>query len=160
MSKLHRIPYSWQRIPPSNPSLQKWKFSWIVLSFPRINPPPPTQIGTSHGGLKDFSSELPKNTPPQSKFELLIEDLGISILSFPRMPPPTPTQIGTSHRGLRDLSSKLPNKLNTPFFPPTQNWNFSWRTLTGTGVWRLITVSPADTVSLSIFWSFSSNTYM
>ena len=156
MSKLHRIPYSWQRIPPSNSPLQKWKFSWIVLSFPRINPPPlpppPTQIGTSHGGLKDFSSELPKNTP--SPIQIWTSHRGLRDFNaeLPKNAPTHPTQIGTSHRGLRDLSSKLPK--NTPFFPPTQNWNFSWGALTGTGVWRLITVSPADTVSLSIFWSF------
>ena len=51
------------------------------------------QLGTSHGGLRDFSSQITKNTP-------------------------TPTQIRTSHGGLRDSE--------------------------GTGVWRLIAVSPAD----------------
>ena len=39
--------------------------------------PSPTQIGTSHGGLRDFGSELTKNTP-------------------------TPIQIGTLHEVLRD----------------------------------------------------------
>ena len=29
--------------------------------------------------------------------------------------------------------------------PP--NWNFSWRTVRGTGEWRLIVVSPLDAIS-------------
>ena len=33
---------------------------------------------------------------------------------------------------------------------PTKNCNFSWITVQGTGVWRLFTISPADTVSLSL----------
>ena len=91
LSKSHRIRYSWQRIPP------------------------PPRIGTSHGGLMDFSSELTRNTP-SPELEPLMEDLGtqnntiqLTVLSLPRISP--------------------------------QNWNFSWRTVQGTGEWRLA-VSP------------------
>ena len=67
MSKSHRIAYSRQIIPP-----------------------PPPQIGTSHGGLRDYMSELPKNTASPPKLEYLMEDSGSSGLSFPKMPPPPP----------------------------------------------------------------------
>ena len=46
-------------------------------------------MGASHGGLRDFSCELTKNTPLPPELELR-----------------------TSHGGLRDLSSKLTK--NTP----------------------------------------------
>ena len=39
--------------------------------IPHSKSPPPTKIETSHGGLRDFSSELTKNIPP---LELLMED--------------------------------------------------------------------------------------
>ena len=65
-------------------------------------------IGTSHGRLRYFGSELtpppspqdwnlswrtlvlslPRIAPPTPQLELLIEDLGISVLSLPRILPP------------------------------------------------------------------------
>ena len=44
-----------------------------LYSWQRI--PPPPRIGTSHGGLMDFSSELTRNTP-SPELEPLMEDLG------------------------------------------------------------------------------------
>ena len=88
-----------------------------VLSLPRI--PLTPRIGTSHGRLRDFGSELNKNTPPPPhqthtqnwnflwrtlvlslprirppppELELLMEDLGTLVLNLPRIPltPPPP----------------------------------------------------------------------
>ena len=81
----------------------------------------PTQMGSSQGGLRDFGSELPKNIPPP-KLDLLLEDLGTSVQSFKRIPHP------------RQMEFLLEDSV-------------------GTGVWRLITASPADTVSLIHFTS-------
>ena len=79
-------------------------FRTLVLSLPRI--PSSLRIGTCHGGLKDFGSELTKNTPPSRigtshgrlrnfgseltkntplpELELIMEDLGTLVLSLPR----------------------------------------------------------------------------
>ena len=51
-----------------------------------------------------------------------------------------PPQIGTSHRGLRDFCSELLK------ITPPPNLEFSWRTVNGTGLWRLITVSNVDNI--------------
>ena len=72
LSKSHRIPYSWQR----KPLLPEMKLLMKDFGFKNTTP----KIGTSHGRLRDFSSELTKNYPPQ---------------------------IGTSHRGLRAFCSEL-----------------------------------------------------
>ena len=95
LSKSRRIPYSWIKKIPT-----------------------PNQIGTSHGALRDFRSELLKNPLPS---------------------------IGTSHRGLRtELTKNTPNPqpqeleflmedfgtlvLSLPKCPNLQNCYFSWRT--------------------------------
>ena len=53
--------------------------------------PPPTpenrNFSCSHGGPRDFASELTKNTP--LKIELFMEDLETSVLSLPRILPPS-----------------------------------------------------------------------
>ena len=70
--------------------------------------------------LGTLGKGLPRIHPQPPEGELFMEDLGISGKCFPRISPPP--------------------------------WNFSWRNLEdfvqGTDVWRLIVVSPADTVSL------------
>ena len=38
------------------------KLIYPILGKPRI--PPPPKIGTSHGGLREFGSEVSKNPPP------------------------------------------------------------------------------------------------
>ena len=81
--------------------------------------------------MKDFDSELTKNNPS------------------PR--------IGMSHGGLRDFSSELTK--NTPH-PELLLLMEDFRTLHGTGVWRLIAVFPVDTVSFGTLiepiWHHSS----
>ena len=42
-----------------------------VLRFKKNSP----TVGTSHGGLRDFGSELTKNTPSPPELELLMEEL-------------------------------------------------------------------------------------
>ena len=71
LSKSHRIPYYWQRIPPPELELLMEDLGTSVLSLSRITPSP--RIGTSHGGLGDFGFELTKNPPPP-ELELLMED--------------------------------------------------------------------------------------
>ena len=80
---------------------------------------PPLKVGTSHGRLSNFfRSELTKNTPPQSgNFSWMTLELWF--WAYQEYPPPTHTH---------------------------PNCNFSWRTVQGTGVWRLIAVSPTYTV--------------
>ena len=106
----------------------------LVLSLPRISFPslellmqyPGTlvlslsRITWNTGRLRDFSSGPNKNIPTPPKLELLMEYLGTLVLSLSRILPPTHTK-----------------------------WYFSWRTLKGTGAWRLISVSHADIVSLN-----------
>ena len=69
----------------------------LVLSLPTILLI--HRIGISHGGLRDFGSELAKNTPLPTELELIMEGSETLVLSLPRIPLP----------------------------PPPQNWNLSWR---------------------------------
>ena len=61
-----------------------------------------------------------------------MEDLGTLVLILPIISPP---RIGTCHGGLRDFSMSLPRKHLMEDF------------VQEIGVWRLIAVSPTDTVS-------------
>ena len=56
---------------------------------------------------------------PLPQLELLMMGLRTSVLSLQRIDP-----------------------------PPSKNWNFSWRTVWGIRMWRLMAVSPADIFSL------------
>ena len=95
--------YSWQKIPlppeiltfdgwtsgrslPITPPKLELLMEDLRTSILRIPPPP---VGTSHGRLRDFSSELPP-PPPQKKQK----------------------KPGTSHEGLSDFISELTK--NTP----------------------------------------------
>ena len=114
----------------------------LVLSLPRIPNPHrigtyhgglwdfgselmknnPHRIGNSHGGPRDFSSELTKNnSPPPPQLEFLMEASGTLVLSLTTIL--LTHRIGISHGGLRDFGSELAKNTPTP-----QNWNFSWRT--------------------------------
>ena len=64
-------------------------------------------------------------------------DLGTSVLSSPRITLPG-SGLLTGDLGTFVLSySRL---------PPPPNLEFSWRTVNGTGLWRLITVSNVDNI--------------
>ena len=66
---------------------------WAHQEYPST----PTQMASSHGGLRDFSSELTKNKlkhqgAPSSRLKLFMEglgNLGTLVLSAPRVPQPT-----------------------------------------------------------------------
>ena len=83
----------------------------------------PKRIGTSHGGLRHFGSELTKNTP-------------------------TP-RIETSHGGLMYFSSELTK--NTPPPHPLLELELLMEGYTGDWCGETNTVSPADTISFSEF---------
>ena len=82
-------------------------------------------IGTSHGGLRDFSSELTKNIPtnphphPDWNFYWGLSDFSSEITKNAR-----PTQIGSFHGGLRKISSKLTK--NTQSTPTTMQIGTSY----------------------------------
>ena len=60
--------------PHSNPlklELLMEDLGTLFLTLPRI---PPVRIGTSHGKLKDFSSEFPRMSPLPLEMYLLMED--------------------------------------------------------------------------------------
>ena len=89
-----------------------------------------------------------------------MEDLQTSVLSIPKISPPPRfgTSQGKNWGAYQDYQENpLPHLellmedlgtlvVNLPRIS-LQKWNFSWRTVHWTGVWRLIVVSPADNVS-------------
>ena len=88
-----------------------------------------------------------KTVSPSPQLELFMEELGTLAASLPRNPPP---KLELFILFMEDLGT---SDKNYQEYPLPQIWNFSWRT----GVWRLIAVSPADTVSLrSWSWWFNN----
>ena len=70
------------------------------------------RIGTAHGGFTEFNYELAKNNPPPPNNLNFMENLGTSVLSSPRIHPPH--RIGTSHGSLRNFSSELTKNNPSP----------------------------------------------
>ena len=151
---LPRIPYSWPRTPPT---------------------PPPLRIGTSHGGLRRFGSEVGQEhpilgqepPPPLSGLELLMDDLegsGLRLAKNAHYP-------GNGNL-VRTWDFEFWVAKNTPC--PPEKWKFDqdlgiWvlvakntplpfpiilvRNMVGTGVWRRTAVSPTDTVLVTDVYS-------
>ena len=126
-------------------------------------PPPPTliRIGTSHGGLRKFGSEVGRTTPPP-ELELLMEDLeslGLRLVEYPALPKfeviEYTVRFGTSHGGHKKFwfeVSRTPNH-------PSPRIGTSHGRIRKFGfevgrthpppppsVWRLAAVPPKDTV--------------
>ena len=104
--------------PPLDPPM-RIPYSWIKTT---------TSLQIWSFSWMDFGSDLAKNTSPP--------------------PPPGATQIGTSYGGLRDFGFELTKNTPPPPKPRLEVRMNYLGTLKGTGVWKLIAVFPADTVSL------------
>ena len=102
LSKSLRIGYSLQRIPlpPRNGTSHGWTLGSEVKK--KTSP----TVGTSHGGLRDFGSELTKNTPLPTWIGTSHGGIRNFGSEFTKTPPPPP-RIGTSHGGLGDFGSEL-----------------------------------------------------
>ena len=130
LSKSHRIPYSWQRIPL--PPIPKWSFSWMDFewNFTKNNPAPELKLLMEdlETSVWAFQEYLPR------ELELLMEDWGTLVLSLPRIASPPELKLHMEDLWTSVLSlPRIPHP-HTPFW----NWNFSWRAIQGTGAGRLI----------------------